>query len=92
MTDAETTTVTVTRRDNEAKKVEVDTRRRSSEYTYYTTYTFNMDGSTAVLGTIEPDGEKFNVQGNADTARLARNAVCDLPFVQAVVMFPQVEA
>ena len=92
MSDAEATTVTVTRRDNDPKKVEVDTRRRGSEYTYYTTYTFNMDGATAVLSMIEPDGEQFNVQGNADTARLARNAVCDLPFVQAVEMFPEVSA
>ena len=79
------------RRDNEAKKVEVKTRRRESEYTYYVTFTFTMDGSSAVLSMIDPDSDKFRVQANADTARLARNAVCDLPFVQGVVMFPEVE-
>jgi len=50
-----------------------------------------MDGSTAVLASIDPDSDTFPVQRNADTARLARNAVCDLPFVQGVVMFPRVE-
>jgi len=91
MTDAGVGDVVVTYRNNEPARIEVTTDRWRNDYNYRQTYVFNMDGSTAVLASIDPDSDTFPVQRNADTARLARNAVCDLPFVQGVVMFPEVE-
>ena len=91
MTDADVCDVTVTYRENKAQKLTVKTARYKGGYAYHDEFKFTMDGSTAVLKRIEPDGEEFMVQANSDTARLARNAVCDLPFVQGVVMFPRVE-
>jgi len=89
MTDYDVCDVTVTFRKNEPRKITAKTARYKGGYAYHDEFMFKMDGSTAVLKQIDPDGEEFMVQANADTARLARNAVCDLPFVQGVVMFPE---
>jgi len=86
MTDAETTNVEVQYREAEPQRVQVETRRRGGEFTYYTTYTFTMEGATAVLVGIEPDGDSYSVQGNACTRDAARESVSRLPFVQGVVM------
>jgi len=86
MTDAETTNVEVTYREAEPQRIQVKTRRRGGEFTYYTTYTFTMEGATAVLVGIEPDGDSYSVKDNAGTRNAARESVANLPFVQGVVM------
>jgi len=86
MTDAETTNVEVQYQEAEPQRVQVETRRRGGEFTYYTTYTFTMEGTTAVLAGIEPDGDSYSVQGNAGTRDAAKESVANLPFVQGVVM------
>jgi len=86
MTDAGTTNVEVTYREAEPQRIQVKTRRRGGEFTYYTTYTFTMEGTTAVLVGIEPDGDSYSVQGNVGTRDAARDSVQNLPFVQGVVM------
>jgi len=86
MTDAETTNVEVQYREAEPQRIQVETRRRGGEFTYYTTYTFTMEGTTAVLVGIEPDGDSYSVQANAGTRDAARESVSNLPFVQGVVM------
>jgi hypothetical protein len=89
MTDAETTNVEVTYREAEPQRIQVKTRRRGGEFTYYTTYTFTMEGTTAVLVGIEPDGDSYSVQANAGTRDAARESVQNLPFVQGVVMIDE---
>jgi len=91
-TDPEVRTTTVTRRDGEPRRIKVKTAYRSGEFQHITTYTFNVHGSTAELVSITPDNDSFSVQSNAETARLARDAVQALPFVQATVMFPALDA
>jgi len=86
MTDAETTNVEVTYRDAEPQRIQVETRRRGGEFTYYTTYTFTMEGTTAELVGIEPDGDSYAVKANVCTRDAARESVSNLPFVQGVVM------
>jgi len=80
-------TVNVEYRDAEPKSVTVRTQRRGSQYTHHPEYTFGMDGSTAVLRSIDADGDSYPVQSNAGTRAAARDAAADLPFVQGVVMF-----
>ena len=86
MTNAKTTNVEVTYREAEPRKMEVKTRWRDGDYTYYTTYKFRMTGSTAELTAIVPDGDQYNVLSNADTREVAAETVENLPFVQGVVM------
>ena len=86
MTDAETTNVEVQYREAEPQKMEVKTRRREGDFTYYTTYKFNMTGSTANFTAIVPDGDQYNVLSNAETRKAAKETVENLPFVQGVVM------
>jgi hypothetical protein len=86
MTEAETTNVEVTYRDAEPQRIQVETRRRGGEFTYYTTYTFIMEGTTAELVGIEPDGDSYSVKSNVCTRDAARESVSNLPFVQGVVM------
>ena len=86
MTNAKTTNVEVTYREAEPRKMEVKTRWRDGDYTYYTTYKFRMTGSTAELTAIVPDGDQYNVPSNADTREVAAETVENLPFVQGVVM------
>jgi len=90
-TDPEVRTTTVTRRDGEPQRIEVHTVRWTDK-PHNVDYRFRMDGSTAVLNRIIPANDSFNVQSNAETARLARDAVQALPFVQATVMFPALDA
>jgi hypothetical protein len=45
-----------------------------------------MEGSTAVLSRIEPDGEYYMVGKNEGTREVAEETVGELPFVQGVVM------
>ena len=86
MTNAKTTNVEVTYREAEPRKMEVKTRWRDGDYTYYTTYKFRMTGSTAELTAIVPDGDQYNVLSNAETREAAAETVANLPFVQGVVM------
>ena len=86
MTDAETTNVEVQYREAEAQRIQVETRRRGGEFTYYTTYTFTMEGTTAELVGIESDGDSYSVKANECTRDAARESVANLPFVQGVVM------
>jgi epoxyqueuosine reductase QueG len=90
MTEPDVRDVTVTYRDSKARKVDVKTTRYNGGYAYHTVYKFSMDGSTAVLKRVDPDGEEYDV--HHDTAQLAADAARDLPFVQAVAMFPEVDA
>lgn len=55
-------------------------------------YTFRMEGGTAVLKTIAPDDGIYHVSLANDAQAAVKQAVADLPFVQAVVMFPEVDA
>jgi len=86
MTDAETTNVEVTYREAEPTRIQVKTRRRGGEFTYYTTYKFEMVGSTAELTSIKSDGDSYPVKANECTRDAARESVSNLPFVQGVVM------
>ena len=87
MTDAETTNVEVTYHEAEPQRIQVETRRRGGEFTYYTTYTFTMEGATADLVGIDPeDGDGYAVKANECTRDAARESVANLPFVQGVVM------
>ena len=86
MTDAETTNVEVQYQEAEPQRMQVETRRRGGEFTYYTTYTFTMEGTTAELVGIEPDGDSYSVKANECTRDAARESVANLPFVQGVVM------
>jgi hypothetical protein len=86
MTDAETTNVEVQYREAEPQRIQVETRRRGGEFTYYTTYTFRMEGTTAELVGIEPDGDSYSVKDNVCTRDAAKETVENLPFVQGVVM------
>jgi len=86
MTDAETTNVEVQYQEAEPQRMQVETRRRGGEFTYYTTYTFTMEGTTAALVGIEPDGDSYSVKANECTRDAARESVANLPFVQGVVM------
>lgn len=90
MSDPDVGDVTVTYRDSEARKVDVKTTHYEGGYSYHMVYKFTMDGSTAVLKRIDPDGEEYIIRD--DTPRLAAGAVRDLPFVQAVAMFPEINA
>ena len=82
-----TTNVTVGYPDSEPTSITVKTRRFESECSYAQEYGFKMDGSTAVLVSIEGDSERYNVPANSETRALAAETVKDLPFVQGVVMF-----
>lgn len=84
MTNASVTSVDVSYADAEPQKITVRTKRRSGEFLYYTEYEYRMNGSTASLVRIEPDGEAYLVEDNAGTREAARQAVAELPFVQAV--------
>lgn len=87
MSDPDVSNVSVRYRDAEPDRVEVETSRWSSDYCYRQTYTFTMEGSTAVLVAVEGDGDSYPVRANAGTRAEAADAVDDLPFVQAVSMF-----
>ena len=88
--DADAIGVEVSYRDAEPKTVSVTGRYRDGEFRRADDYTFRMNGSTAVLKTIDADGT-YSVQ-IAEAARDAvRETVADLPFVQAVQMFPEGE-
>ena len=73
--------------DNKPTELTARTRRYSREFQYDQEYRFKMDGSTAVLVSIEGDSERYNVPANSETRALAAETVEDLPFVQGVVMF-----
>ncbi len=90
-TDPEVRTTTVTRRNGDPFRVEVHTTRWTNNNRYTVDYRFRMDGSTAVLIKVTPDGDSFPVRSNTETARLARDAVQALPFVQAVTMYPDLD-
>jgi beta-galactosidase GanA len=87
MQDPTTTNVEVTYQNSEPERITVTTNRMESEFTYNQTYGFEMDGGTAVLASIEGDGDSYPVQSNEGTRKEAQETVEDLPFVQAVVMF-----
>ena len=82
-----TTNVTVGYTDSEPTSITLKTRRFESECSYAQEYGFKMDGSTAVLVSIEGDNDRYNVPANSETRALAAETVKDLPFVQGVVMF-----
>jgi ribosomal protein L25 (general stress protein Ctc) len=86
MTDAETTNVEVTYREAEPQKIAVEVNRWQSNFSYNTTYTFEMVGSTAELTSIKSDGDSYPVKANECTRDAARETVEKLPFVQGVVM------
>jgi hypothetical protein len=87
MTDAETTNVEVQYREAEPQRIQVETQRSSGGFPYFTTYTFEMVGSTAELTSIElKDGDSYPVKANEGTRDAARESVANLPFVQGVVM------
>jgi predicted adenine nucleotide alpha hydrolase (AANH) superfamily ATPase len=54
-------------------------------------YIFRMEGGTAVLKTIAQDGI-YHISAAKDGQAAVKQAVADLPFVQAVIMFPEVDA
>ena len=72
--------------DGEPDQIDVVTQRWESDYSYNITYRFRMEGSTAVLSRIEPDGEYYMVTKNEGTREVAEATVANLPFVQGVVM------
>ena len=89
--DADAHGVEVSYRDAEPQTVTVTGRYPDGEYRRVDGYTFRMNGSTAVLKTIDADGT-YSVQQAKPARDAVREAVADLPFVQAVQMFPEVDA
>ena len=73
-------------RNGEPDQIDVKTQRWERDYQYQTTYRFRMEGSTAVLSRIEPDGDYYMVGKNKGTRVVAEETVGNLPFVQGVVM------
>ena len=59
---------------------------RDGEFKRKADYKFRMDGATAVLTYIDPEDAGYQVQLADDERDAVREAVADLPFVQAVVM------
>ena len=89
--DADAHGVEVSYRDADAQTVSVTGRYRDREFRRAADYTFRMNGSTAVLKTVDADGT-YSVQQAKPARDAVREAVADLPFVQAVQMFPEVDA
>jgi len=59
---------------------------RDGEYKRKADYKFRMDGATAVLTHINSEDAGYQVRLADDERDAVREAVTDLPFVQAVVM------
>ena len=91
MIEADAHGVEVSYRDAEPQTVTVTGRYPDGEYRRMNDYTFRMNGSTAVLKTIDADGT-YSVQQAKPARDAFRDTVADLPFVQAVQMFPEVDA
>ena len=89
--DADAHGVEVSYLDAEPRTVSVTGRYRDGDYRRAADYTFRMNGSTAVLKTIDSDGT-YSVQLAEPARDAVREAVAGLPFVQAVRMFPEVDA
>lgn len=87
MSDVRVGNVEVTYRDNEPHRLTVPTSRWSGDFRYEQEYTFKMDGSSAVLVSLEGDKGAYPVRANEETRELAKETVEELPFVQGVVMF-----
>jgi len=79
--------VDVRYRNSEPDSFTVRTKRYEGEFTYKQTYGFKMDGGTAVLTSVEGDGDTYQVRANEGTRKEAALTAENLPFVQAVVMF-----
>ena len=91
--DADAIGVEVSYRDAEPQVVNATGRYPDGEYLRSDDYTFRMKGSTAVLKTIEAEGTTgYSVQQAKPARDAVRDTVADLPFVQAVQMFPEVDA
>jgi len=75
-----TTNVTVGYADSEPTSIKLNTRRFESESSYAQEYRFKMDGSTAVLVSIEGDSDAYNVRANSETRRIAaeQSKICRL--------------
>ena len=73
-------------RGGEPRKIDVTTQRWESDYQYRITDRFKMEGATAVLSRIEPDGKYYMVGKNEGTRAVAEQTAGELPFVQGVVM------
>ena len=86
MSEPEEMHTNVRYRDGEPEQIDVKTQRWEKDYQYQTTYRFRMEGSTAVLTRIEPDGDYYMVGKNEGTREVAEATVANLPFVQGVVM------
>ena len=89
--DAEAVGVKVTYVSSEAKMVNITGQYRDGEYWRSADYAFRMNGSTAVLKTIDPE-DVYSVPKAKAARDKVRETVADLPFVQAVQMFPEVDA
>ena len=88
MRSADAIGVEVTYKDSKPQLVSVTGRYADGEYRRTADYTFRMDGSTAVLKTIDADGP-YSVQAAESARDAVRETVADLPFVQGVSMFPE---
>ena len=84
---AKTVNVEVTYKDAEPKRFTVETQRHNGEFSYNPQYQFKMDGATAVLASVTPDGDSYPVQSNSGTRKAAKESAQELPFVESVVMF-----
>ena len=87
--DPEARSPTVSYNDAEPQFIELSVVRWSGDNRYSDDYKFRMDGSTAVLTSIEPDCGRYNVISTEDCRAAAAEAVEALPFVQAVSLFPE---
>jgi len=86
--EADARNIDVRYRNGNAALITVHGTYPDGEYRHKSEYTFRMDGSTAVLKKIDTDGV-YSVRA-AEPARAAvREAIEELPFVQAVSMFPE---
>ena len=87
MREPTTSRIEVTYRDSEPDRLTAITKRYDGDYTYKPEYEFKVQGSTAELQSIVPDGgDKYHVRVNKCTRQAAKDAVQELPFVDEVVM------
>lgn len=82
---------TVTYRDGDPHRITVTGWHRDGEFKRRTECTFRVHGTTAVLTHIKPDDDSYQVQLARSERDAVRETVAELPQVQAVSMFTEVD-